>query len=222
MIGLAINSAYVPIFFKLYEDRSVNKNLYSLSDFIIYFNGFLTVFVVFFAKVYVEKAFGPDYSKVLDCLVFMCSLSLMNSIYLIYTNVLSLEVKLVRLKTICIIVGTSINLLCGYFFTKKYGLVGASIGTLIGFSLTTFLLIFVAKHKTNFKFAYKKHILFFAYVFSALLLMQMFSIFDSSISDSVIKSIIASILICFFILSFEHRLLKNYFHEHISFKKSIR
>lgn len=221
LIGLAVNSAYVPIFLKLYEEGEINRKLYMLSDIIIYSIGLLTVLVIFLSHIFIQMAFDKDYSQILSCIIFLCAVSFMKSIYFIYTNILSLNLNLVRLKTYNILVGTVFNLFLSYYLTKYYGLIGAAISALLGFSLTTMLLIAVVRIKTDFMFSYKKQLSYFVYVlFTSLFLLEN-HLFDNVIKDNIIKIFIEVVLIVLFIFVMEYKHLRNKKYEYFSIKKRI-
>jgi O-antigen/teichoic acid export membrane protein len=194
LIALAINSAYTPIFFQKYENN-INDNydsIYYLSDFIVFIVGAIASISIVLSPL-VLKLFDKTYQESINIILYLGFTGAITSIYFINTNVLSLNPKLIKLNTIGIIGGTVINIVLSYFLTKYYGMEGAAISTLIGFTVTTIILISIVRRNTKFKFNNNKYLLFLFMLFLLLL-----SIKDIEIIIQVI--IIVSLLsLVFFI-----------------------
>lgn len=166
LIALAVNSAYTPMFFKKYQD-SVNDNyqdIYKLADLIVFVMGSIAMIIIILSPLLLNL-FDKAYREASDVILYLGITGALTSVYFLNTNVLSLEPKLVKLKTIGIIFGAIINVILGYFLTKYYGIEGAAISTLIGFFITTLILIFIVKTKTSFTFNNTKYLLFLGLLF---------------------------------------------------------
>jgi len=167
LINRAINSAYVPIFFNRYESDNNNyDDIYRIGEYFVYFSGFLALFSSIAAPDLIYLLFDESYYKASEVIVYLNFSFSLTSIYFLNTNVLSLEAEYIKLKTIGIIVGAIITVLLSYYMTKYYALVGASVSTLIGFFITTLILIMIVRLKTDFKFKNLKSIIFLISCFS--------------------------------------------------------
>ncbi len=219
LIALAINSAYVPMFFKHYESGDKNhQKIYRLGDLTIYFIGSLTAVVVIFSYYFINIFFNEGYQKANSIILYLCFLSAIKSVYFLNTNVLSLEVRLIRLKTLAILLGAGINIIIGYFLTKHFSIIGAAISTLIGFSVTTFMLIYLVLKKTTFRFNNLKYLSFILYLF--LICFYTIKIDTSNIVFSIIiKLTILLFAIGTFLLVLEHKTIKKRLNGYINIKK---
>lgn len=177
LIALAINSAYTPIFFKKYENNIDDNydDIYKLSDIIVFTIGVVASILIILFPLFLNL-FSKDYQSSGDIILYLGFTGAITSIYFINTNVLSLDPKLVKLKTIGIIFGTIINVLLGYILTRDYGIEGAAISTLIGFTITTLILIFIVNKNTSFKFKNFDYIVYLSILFLVLFIISGFTI----------------------------------------------
>lgn len=196
LIALAINSAYTPMFFKKYED-SINddyQDIYKLADLIVFAMGAIaTIFIVL--SPLLLNLFDKAYEDASDVILYLGFTGALTSVYFLNTNVLSLKPKLVKLKTVGIIFGAMINVVLGYFLTKHYGIEGAAISTLIGFTITTLILIFIVKRNTDFSFDNSKYLLFLGLLFLLLINIKEIQIVYQLLS-------VVSILLILFLIKF--------------------
>jgi len=191
LIALAINSAYTPIFFQKYENNDSNYDeIYKISDVIVFIIGVVASFLIVLAPLILEL-FDKAYSDSSDIILYLGFTGAIASIYFINTNVLSLDPKLIKLKTVGIIFGTLVNVILGYYFTKHYGIEGAAVSTLVGFAITTLILILIVKKNTDFRF---NNYIYIIYMF--LLFMLLFTITNLTILFQMLS------LLMFFTLSF--------------------
>lgn len=203
LIALAINSAYAPIFFKKYENNIDDNydDIYKLSDIIVFTVGVVASILIILSPLFLNL-FSKDYQDSGDVILYLGFTGAITSIYFINTNVLSLDPKLIKLKTIGIIFGTIINVILGYYFTKYYGIKGASISTLIGFSFTSLILLYIVKRKTEFKF---NNLIYLAYM--CLLFFCLYITIDFSILIRLLVICIVLFIIIF--INFNQRLFNN-------------
>jgi len=170
LIALAINSAYTPIFFKKYENNKDDNynDIYNLTDIIVFTIGGIATMAIIISPLLLHL-FDDAYHEGANIILYLGFTGAITSVYFVNTNVLSLEPKLIKLKTIGIVFGTIVNVVLGYFFTKYYGIEGAAISTLIGFAVTTIILISIVHKNTNFRFNNKKYIFYLGILFFILL-----------------------------------------------------
>ena len=159
----------------------------------------------------IELLFAKKYVDAKNIIIFLSFSSALTSIYFLNTNVLSLDVKLVKLKTIGIIIGTTVSLLLGYFMTKYYGIIGASVSTLIGFFITTLILIYIVNKKTNFRFRNLRAIIF-------IILMFIIAFIDIRINILLYKIIFLITTIIFIFYIFEKELIKGVLNVNFNIK----
>lgn len=213
LVGLAINSAYVPVFFKKYEsENNTYDDIYKIGDIIVYFVTILSAFVVLVTQYSIKIIFNESYLSVVEIIIYLCFLSAIKSVYFLYTNVLSLDVGLVRLKTIAILIGAMFNFTIGYYLTKHYGMKGAASSTIFSFLITTLLLIYLVNTKTDFKFHWKKHIVFVLLLFVLSYALRQFEMSNSFLSIIVKGGVlVAGILMILYF--FENKKIKNKKHK---------
>lgn len=166
LISRAINSAYTPLFFQRYESGNNNyDDIYKLGEYFVYVSGIIALSITTVTPLLISLLFNDEYIHAQDVVIYLSFSYSLTSIYFLNTNALSLEVELVKFKTIGIFIGAIITFILSYYMTKYYGLIGAAISTLIGFFITTLILIFVVIKKTKFKFSNFKSILFLIVLF---------------------------------------------------------
>lgn len=173
LLALAINSAYTPIFFKKYENNNDSNydDIYALADIIVFVVGAIATIAIVISPLLLQL-FDKTYQNSSSVIFYLGFTGAITSVYFLNTNVLSLEPKLVKLKTIGIVFGTFFNVVLGYFFTKYYGIEGAAISTLIGFTMTTIILIYIVNKNTIFQFNNIKYFFYFIALFLTLLVLK--------------------------------------------------
>jgi O-antigen/teichoic acid export membrane protein len=219
LIALAINSAYVPLFFKKYESDDDNyDSIYKMGDLIVYFIGILGSILVIITPYLFDVLFTESYKEAKTIIIYLCFLSVMKSVYFLYTNILSLEVKLVRMKTAAILIGATVNIILGYYLTMHYKMIGAAISTLVSFTITTVLLIYLVRTKTDFNFNYKKQL---SFVLSSFLISYVLISFelDTLISSIIIKFILLIIAFIIVISIIEYKFIKSKIYGIVNIQK---
>lgn len=196
LVALAINSAYTPMFFKKYEN-SINEDyqdIYRLADLIVFVMGAVAAIFIIIAPLLLTL-FDKAYQEALTVILYLGFSGALTSVYFLNTNVLSLEPRLVKLKTIGIIFGAVINVILGYILTKYHGIEGAAISTLIGFFMTTLILVFIVKKKTAFTFDNSKYLLYLGFLFLLLVIIEDMQMLYQLLS-------VISVLIILFLIKF--------------------
>ncbi|RLQ15597.1 oligosaccharide flippase family protein [Vibrio sp. SBT000027] len=213
LISLAINSAYTPIFFGKYESGDkCFSDIYRMSDYIVYFTSFIALIISVLSPFFVTLLFDKDYYESSDVIIYLSFLGAIKSIYFLNTNVLSLEPKLVKLKTIGIVIGAIVTSILGFFMTKYFGLVGAAISTLLGFFVTTVILIIIVRNKTQFTFNNFKSMSFIISLFILSLICQM-------IDHMLYKAMVMIFVLTFTLVLFEIEFFKRVVNEYFDIKK---
>jgi O-antigen/teichoic acid export membrane protein len=167
LIILAINSAYTPILFKKYENLKNEdfSDIYRLADFIIFIVLSVTVAIILIYPFFI-KLFSPEYKEIEDFIIYLVFSSALSAIYVMNVNILSLKREWIKFQTISVSIGTLINIIIGYFLIKNYGLTGAAISTLVSFSISTLVIVFIVNIKTDFNgFSSLKYFLLFLIMF---------------------------------------------------------
>lgn len=173
LVALAINSAYTPIFFGKYESEDNNfEPIYRMGEYIVYFTSFLALIISVLSPNFIAFMFNEEYQSVEGVIVYLTFIGSIKSVYFLNTNVLSLEPRLVKYKTVGIVIGTIVTTALGFIMTKTLGLVGAAISTMLGFFITTLILISIVRKNTNFLFNNFKSMSFIIALFILALLCQ--------------------------------------------------
>lgn len=212
LIALAINSAYTPIFFEKYESGDEDfERIYKIGDYIVYFTSCTALIISVLSSYIITLMFSHEYSSSDNVVVYLSFIGALRSVYFLNTNVLSLEPNLVKLKTIGIIVGTIATALLGFVMTRDFGLEGAAISTMLGFFITTLILIAIVRRKTTFKFNNFKSILFIIFIF-------MLTLFCQNIDSVIYKSILVFLIPMFTLILFEKEKFKKVINEYVTIK----
>jgi O-antigen/teichoic acid export membrane protein len=203
LVALAINSAYTPMFFKKYEctDNEDYDDIYALTDIIVFVIGAIASLIIVLSPLLL-MLFSKEYAQSIDVVLYLGFTGAITSVYFVNTNVLSLEPKLIKLKTVGIMFGAAVNVILGYFFTRYYGIEGAALSTLIGFFITTIILIVIVRKNSEFRFNNFKYLLYLGILFIVL-----FAIKSMLIINQVL--LICSVLVLLFISSFKLSRGKN-------------
>lgn len=205
LISLAINSAYTPIFFSKYESDQSFNNIYRLGEIIVYITSFFAMILSVLSSDFINLFFDSSYQSSNDVVVYLAFCGALRSVYFLNTNVLSIDPNLVKLKTVGIIFGTCITVFLGYVMTINFGLQGAACSTMLGFLVTTIILISIVNKKTDFKFKSFKSILFITLMF--------FLTLYSQIANSMTNKVIYILLFPLLLLAlFEKNKIKKVFY----------
>ena len=151
IVILAMNKAYMPKLLKLYSEhgylaldkmKNSTRNLMAVN-----FSIFIVCIIVLpflFKLIYSDKIqFSYDVFVVL-------SLSfLFNTIYILYTNVLSLEESTAKYKMFGFIFAILINIPLSYMLTLNYGILGAAASTMLSCIFAAFTLFLLVNFKVK-------------------------------------------------------------------------
>lgn len=153
IIIMALNKSYMPTLLKLYASEGYNA-LKLVSEETSRF--LLIVFLCFIGSILLSpllfKLLFDDGIKFNPQVFIVLSLAFsFNSIYILYTNVLSLEEKTAKFKMFGFLIALCINIPLSYGLTLNFGLLGAAIATLSSTLVAaTVLSIFVSKVVSRF------------------------------------------------------------------------
>ena len=148
IIIMALNKSYMPKLLKLYSlegYRALNSVSKDTTRFLLIvslcYAGSIFLSPILFTLLFDEGiTFYPQVFIVLS-LAFS-----FNSIYILYTNVLSLEEKTAKFKMFGFLIALCINIPLSYGLTLKFGLFGAAISTLLSTLVAASVLsLFVSK-----------------------------------------------------------------------------
>lgn len=153
LITRALNYAYLPHFMKIYESSKKDfSQIYKFADLFVLITVLLTGYLSIASPFFIEYFLDKSYLDAKNVVVYINYLYALNSIFFINVNVLSLSPKLVRSKTIVLVIGGIVNLGLNYVLIKHFDLIGAAFATLVGFIITNILLSYWVKLKTTFTF----------------------------------------------------------------------
>jgi len=164
---LAINSAFVPIFFKLYDkNKQLNQyeEIYNIVNKLIFVSGIIEIFLLLLYPTF-YLFIDEKYSYSLSVVPYLILSNILLSIYFINTNTLSTSVELNRKKIYGVLLGITSNLLFSLILIKYIGMIGVAIGTLIGFFVSTLYFIRIVKKHTLFRYNNFLFILYFLLIF---------------------------------------------------------
>lgn len=177
IVILAMNKAYMPKLLKLYAQygylslRKMKKETKRVM---------LANYFVFLACVILLPfLFGYIYSEKITFnygVFLVLSLSfLFNTIYILFTNVLSLEESTAKYKMFGFLFATFVNIPLSYFFTLKFGILGAAISTLASCTFAAFILFLFVNVKVERYYLVKESFVFFSSSISTVLLLFYFN-----------------------------------------------
>src|SRR5690606_3062047 len=142
-LGNSFNQAYTPFLFqRLTSPTSSTKALLSNINISYSLFVFITVIFLYFLTPYIYKYFiGDDFKidyKII--LILLISYGVLN-IYKLFVNYLFFYKKTMRLSIITFF-SCCVNVFLCYFLIQSYGLFGASVATLVAFSVQLSMVFF--------------------------------------------------------------------------------
>jgi len=167
IVALALNSAYVPKFYRLYEANKNIKNfeqIYKMIDFIILL---ILIIEIIFLNIYpfIFKYISYSYLEAKNILPIFIIFFAFNMVYFINTNALSISYILNRKKIFGILIGIVVNLIISLYLVTDYGMYGVAIGSIIGQFITILYFIFLVNKYMDFRFSNITYILFILILF---------------------------------------------------------
>jgi O-antigen/teichoic acid export membrane protein len=162
LIMLAINSAFVPFFFKLYDTNKQKKNyteIYTIADKTVLVSGIIESVLLLLYPI-VLLMIDKSYASSFDIVPVLIFSNILMSIYFLNTNALSVSKKLNRKKIVGIFLGVLLNIILSYILVDYIGMKGVAIATLVGFMTSTLYFSFLVKKFTALKYS---NLLYFTY-----------------------------------------------------------
>ncbi|WP_438454018.1 hypothetical protein [Vibrio alginolyticus] len=162
IVILAMNKAYMPKLLKLYSQygylslEKMSKNTKSLliTNYLVFLSCiFLLPFI--FKIIYSDKI---EFSY--DVFVVLSLSFLFNTLYILYTNVLSLEEKTAKYKMFGFLFATLVNIPLSYFLTLRYGILGSASSTMLSCIFAAFILYALVNTKVKQHYLLKESIAF--------------------------------------------------------------
>jgi O-antigen/teichoic acid export membrane protein len=172
LIMLAINSAFVPLFFKLYDNNKKKKNyteIYTIADKVVLASGIVESILLLSYPI-VFLMIDRSYASSLDIVPILIFSNILMSLYFLNTNALSVSKKLNRKKIVGIFLGILLNVILSYTLIEYIGIKGVAIATLVGFMTSTLYFSFLVKKFTALKYS---NFLYFMYYFLIFISVEM-------------------------------------------------
>lgn len=168
VVILAMNKAYMPKLLNLYSKFGyssldvIKKDTRNLM-FVNYSVFLISILILplFFKLIYSSKIIFNYNVFVVLSLSF-----LFNTLYILFTNVLSLEERTAKYKMLGFLFATLVNISLGYFFTLRFGILGAALSTMLSCILAGLILFILVDRKVKSFYLFKESIIF---IFSAFL-----------------------------------------------------
>lgn len=153
LVAMAINSAFIPLFFKEYEKKEGFTKIYMMAQSCVFIMVIFGAFVSLFMNEILVLLFEKSFHQVTSIVPIIAFNGVVLMIYFINTNVLNLSKELVKYKTVGVGVAFALNIPLNYIFLKTLGLVGAAVSTLLSYFVSTMVLGFLVKKKTEFSYS---------------------------------------------------------------------
>lgn len=146
---IALNKSYMPKLLKTYSTEGYKSlellkketRLFLVSIFLIYI-AFLLLLPNLFIYIFNEKIVFS-----VEIFVILSLSFLFNALYILYTNVLSLEENTAKYKMYGYLVAIIINIPLSYFLTLEYSATGAALSTLASVLFAVIILMFIVSWK---------------------------------------------------------------------------
>lgn len=167
MIMLAINSAFVPMFFKFYEENKNKKdfsNIVNVINSLVYLSGIIEVLLLLSYPLFYFFV-DPAYNSSIPVVPILMYSNIILFLYYINTNALSISIHLNRKKILGVLLGVITNAIISFILVKKIGMTGVAIGTLAGYMVSTLYFIFLVKKFTHFNYSNFTYFLFYTAIF---------------------------------------------------------
>lgn len=169
IIILALNKSYMPNLLKLYSqegyealDKVKQDTFRFLLIVLVCFMVFTLLSPLLFYSLFDEKVQFNYQVYVILTMAFS-----FNTIYILYTNVLSLEASTAKFKMYGFLIALFFNIPLSYLLTKEFGLVGAASSTLLSTLIAASVLYFFVSKLIS-KFYLLKICIVFVFVISVL------------------------------------------------------
>lgn len=176
IVIMAMNKAYMPDLLNIYSKNGYDslqimnhktRKLMIANYFV--FVSCITMLPLVFNIIFSEKIkFSYDVFLVLS-LSFLC-----NTLYILFTNVLSLEERTARYKMFGFLIASLINIILSYFLTLKFGILGAAFSTLLSCFFASFILFLLVNFKLKRNYLLKESVAFiFVSIITATLMLYL-------------------------------------------------
>jgi len=190
VVVLALNSAYVPKFYELYENHRNSNNyqeIYKIINSIVLITIIIEIFALSLYP-YLFELLSENYKNARSIVPIFILFFSMNIVYFINTNSLAISPLLNRKKIYGILVGIGVNIIISLILLSKIGFIGVAIGSIVGQFITIIYFIILVKRYTLFKY---NNIL---YIFSILSIF----VFNFYIESFLLRMFFNILLIVFF------------------------
>lgn len=160
LVATAVNSSFIPWFFGIMKDsKNDRKQIYRFGTafILLYSLGalWLSILSPYILKFMVHKSF---YSAV-DCIPYIAFGYVFNGVYYFFVAGLFYNEAGTKYIFIASTVSAAVNVALNFFLIPKYGIIGASLATLISFALSSVMVLCLSRiinKKDDLKWNYKK------------------------------------------------------------------
>ena len=162
IVILAMNKAYMPELLNIYSKYGydalviIKRNTIKL----MVANYFIFVSCIIILPMVFNIIFSERIKFSYDVFLVLSLSFLFNTLYILFTNVLSLEERTARYKMFGFLIATLINIFLSYFFTLKFGILGAAFSTLLSCIFASFILFLLVNFKVKRNYLLKESIAF--------------------------------------------------------------
>nr|WP_102286397.1 polysaccharide biosynthesis C-terminal domain-containing protein [Vibrio cyclitrophicus]PMF25676.1 hypothetical protein BCV17_02735 [Vibrio cyclitrophicus] len=173
IVVLAMNKAYMPELLKLYSEfrylsldkmgRSTRRLM--VVNYVTFFSCIIVLPLIF------KLIYNDNIIFSYDVFVVLSLSFLFNTLYILYTNVLSLEESTAKYKMFGFLCATIFNIPIGYILTFNFGILGSAISTMLSCVFAAFILFVFVNRKVKRNYLLKESFVFIFGASSTALLM---------------------------------------------------
>jgi len=159
---LAMNKAYMPELLRLYSEFGYDAldNMKGKTKRLLSVNLFLFTLCIVVLPMLFKIMFSDYIYFDYDVFVILSLNFLFNSLYILFTNVLSLEEKTAKYKMFGFLLALVINLPLGYVLTLNFGVFGAALSTMLSTLSAAAILFSIVSFKICRFYLFKEIIIF--------------------------------------------------------------
>jgi len=203
LILLAINTAFVPIFFKLYDNKDFHT-IQNIISYLVFFSAILFLITLYSIPYLFTMFFPKNYQETLTVIPILLFKNALMVLYFINTNFLAINRQLNIYKIYVVLIGLISNVIISILFVQQYKLTAVAYGTLGGYIVIILLLSTLVKRNFTIKIYTNIYLLLF---FSLYLINYIVTTTDINTIYGFLFSII--LISCYWYFTHNYLLMKQ-------------
>lgn len=190
LLTTGINLAITPLIYKHYKDPNTKSKLETIFIYYFYFASIIFVGITIFAETIILTFTTPDYINAKNVIPYLVLTSLLASIYNFTPGLfIANKTKIVTYINIAVAI---INLCLNIYLIPIFGIIGAAIGSLTGYTIAFLIYIYFNQKYYPLNFQYSKIV--------AIIIFSLFTILISTVGKNILPNYAFSLNIIYLVL----------------------